>query len=78
MADRESLLRNVEAARDYLRARTNAVSVARMGLYAQVSAAAQAGIPVGEIAASAGWKTKKAVYDAIAIVKARTEGDDDA
>lgn len=73
MTDKESLLRNVEAARDYLKARTNAVNVARQSLYAQVAEAARAGVPVGAIASAAGWKTKKAVYDAVAIAKRRRE-----
>lgn len=73
MTEKESLLRNVEAARDYLNARTNAVNVARQGLYAQVAEAARAGLPVGEIASAAGWKTKKAVYDAVHAVNRRKE-----
>lgn len=39
--------------------------IARHDLYAAVSDASAAGHPTMTIASSAGWRTKKAVYDAI-------------
>lgn len=68
-------LKDVEAARYFLRARTNAVKVARLDLYAKVAAAWRAGARPGDIATAAGWSTKKAVYDAIAVVGKNAEGD---
>jgi len=59
-------LKAVEDAREFLRARTNAVSIARADLYAKVADAWRNGISPGDIAKAAGWNTKKAVYDAVA------------
>lgn len=70
-------LNAVEDARNFLRARTNAVAVARAALYERVADAWRNGISPGDIAKAAGWSTKKAVYDAVAAHDKSTKTDDE-
>lgn len=58
---------------DYLRDMERMVASARMGLYRKVKEAHEDKVSPTRIAAAAGWKTKKAVYDAIARWKAENE-----
>lgn len=54
----------VRRARDELVDRQRAVDDARQDLYRAVAAASSAGLPPMVVAEAAGWKTRKAVYDA--------------
>ena len=58
---------------DYLRDMERMVASARMGLYRKVKDAHADKVSPTRIADAAGWKTKKAVYDAIARWKIENE-----
>lgn len=61
-------LNDVATRRDWLIGATKAADRARTDLYRAVHAATLAGVPTMAIADAAGWKTKKAVYDACRAV----------
>lgn len=61
----EDTLDRVSAAARRLKAYEEVTRIARQALYAAVSDASADGHPTMTIASSAGWRTKKAVYDAI-------------
>ena len=54
----------VRRARDELVDRQRAVDDARQDLYRAVAAASESGLPPRVVAEAAGWRTRKAVYDA--------------
>jgi len=65
---RDSALDDVRTAAARLFALTASVDKARADLYSAVHAATLYGAPTMTVASAAGWKTKKAVYDACRIV----------
>lgn len=58
---------------EYLRDMQKMVDSARMGLYRRVKDAHESKVSPTLISRAAGWKTKKAVYDAIGRWKASNE-----
>lgn len=60
-----SAIEKVRSARETLDHALRLVGEARINLYDAVKIAHEGGMGPSEIAQAAGWKTKKAVYDAI-------------
>lgn len=70
MSDHEQEIRKQA---EYLWDMERMVASARMGLYRKVREAHEDKVSPTRIAAAAGWKTKKAVYDAVARWKDANE-----
>lgn len=64
-----SPIERVEASRRTLSHAQRLVREARINLYEAIAVASEEGHGTRELAEAAGWKTKKAVYDAIQAVR---------
>lgn len=68
--DNETVLRDIDAQREALAEIERRRDETRRRLYELVARAHGSGVPVGVVRERAGWKTTKAVYDAVRAVSA--------
>lgn len=68
--DNETVLREIDRQRDALAEIERSRDETRRRLYELVARAHGDGVPVGVVRERAGWRTTKAVYDAVKAVSA--------